>query len=479
MQHDDLMSTTNDLFFDSTDLDQRQVDNQICEALAGADDGEMYLEYTKNDSVLFDDGKVKNASYSTNQGFGLRSVAGEMQGYAHSGLLTPEALSRAVDTVKSTAAGYAGQMDVAPGGTNRPLYTAEDPMLSPSFAEKVDLLAKIDAYARAKDPKVVQVSANISAAWKAVQIRRADGQVLADVRPMVSIRVSVIMEKDGRRESGSYGYGGRKLLDPEITDEKWQHAVHEAMRMAEVNLESVPAPAGEMTVVLGPGWPGVLLHEAVGHGLEGDFNRKGTSLYSGMMGEMVAAPGVTIVDDGTIPDRRGSLSIDDEGTASGYNTLIEDGRLVGYMQDRLNARLMGVKPTGNGRRESYAHLPMPRMTNTYMLAGDKDPAEILNSVDKGIFAVNFGGGQVDITNGQFTFQCTEAYEIENGQIGRPVKGATLIGNGPEVMRQVSMVGTDLALDEGIGVCGKNGQGVPVGLGQPTLKIDRITVGGTA
>lgn len=479
MAANDLMQITDDLFFGETDLDQSNVDQQLRNALSGADDGEMYLEYTKNDSVLFDDGKVKTASYATNQGFGLRSVAGEKQGYAHSGLLTPEALTRAVETVKSTTDGYSGTMDAAPSGTNQALYTAEDPMASPSFANKVELLAKIDAYARAKDPRVVQVSANLSTAWKAIQIRRADGQVLPDVRPMVSIRVSVVMEKDGRRESGSFGYGGRKLLDPELSQEKWQHAVNEAIRMAGVNLESVPAPAGEMTVVLGPGWPGVLLHEAVGHGLEGDFNRKGTSLYSGMMGEMVAAPGVTIVDDGTIADRRGSLSIDDEGTASGYNTLIEAGRLVGYMQDRLNARLMGVRPTGNGRRESYAHLPMPRMTNTYMLAGDRNPQEILSSVDKGVYAVNFGGGQVDITNGQFTFQCTEAYEIDNGKIGRPLKGATLIGNGPEVMRQVSMVGDDLALDEGIGVCGKNGQGVPVGLGQPTLKIDRITVGGTA
>lgn len=480
IRSDDLLAVTNELFFGQTELDQTQVDSSIKSALTNADDGEMYLEYTKSDSIVFDDGKVKSANYSTQQGFGLRSVVEEKAGYAHSGLMTQGAVDDAAQTVRTTADGYQARETVeGPAGTNRALYTSQDPLADPSFAQKVDLLAKVDAYARAKDPRVVQVSASLSAAWKAVQIRRADGQVLPDVRPMVSVRVSVVMEKDGRRESGSHGYGGRVLMSGEVEEAKWQAACDEALRQAEVNLESVPAPAGEMTVMVGPGWPGVLLHEAVGHGLEGDFNRMGTSLYSGMMGEQVAAKGVTIVDDGTIPDRRGSLSIDDEGTQSGYNVLIEDGKLVGYMQDRLNARLMGQRPTGNGRRESYQHLPMPRMTNTYMLNGDKNPAEILGSVDKGVYAVNFGGGQVDITNGQFTFQCTEAYEIEGGKIGRPLKGVTLIGNGPEVMRQVSMIGDDMALDPGIGMCGKNGQGVPVGLGQPTLKIDRITVGGTA
>ena len=359
-----------------------------------------------------------------------------MQGYAHSGLLTPEALSRAVDTVNQQRRVIQDKMDVAPGGTNLPLYTAEDPMLSPSFAEKVALLAKIDAYARAKDPKVVRQRQPIGC-LKAVQIRRADGQVLADVRPMVSTVVQLSWKKMAAGKVLLEAYGGR-VTDPEITDEKWQHAVHEAMRMAEVNLESVLAPAGEMTVVLGPGWPGVLLHEAVGHGLEGDFNRKGTSLYSGMMGEMVAAPGVTIVDDGTIPDRRGSLSIDDEGTASGYNHLDR-----GWPVSRLYA---GSTERSADGRKANGQWPSRKLCSLTNAAHDKHlharrrqrPAEILNSVDKGIFAVNFGGGQVDITNGQFTFQCTEAYEIENGQIGRPVKGATLIGNGPEVMRQVSM-----------------------------------------
>jgi len=340
-------------------------------------------------------------------------------------------------------------------------------------------LAKIDAYVRDKDPRVKQVSASLLGNWQAVEIIRPGGHVASDVRPLVRINVSVVAGEGDRMESGSNGAGGRALYDQWVTAENWQRIADEALRQAIVNLDSVPAPAGEMTVVLGPGWPGVLLHEAVGHGLEGDFNRKKTSAFSGLMGEQVAAKGVTIVDDGTLDSRRGSLTIDDEGTPTGRTVLIEDGILKGYMQDRMNARLMGVDPTGNGRRESYACKPIPRMTNTYMLAGDKDPAEILASVKNGLYAVNFGGGQVDITSGKFVFSCTEAYKIENGKVTAPVKGATLIGNGPEAMKKVSMIGNDLELDTGIGTCGKDGQGVPVGIGQPTLRMEELTVGGTA
>jgi len=347
------------------------------------------------------------------------------------------------------------------------------------FEAKVALLGEMDAYARSRDPLVKQVSASMSGEWQAVQIIRADGERMADVRPLVRLGVSVIVEKDGRMETGSHGIGGRTAYDPYIEPGVWKAAINEALRQALVNLESVPAPAGEVPVVLGPGWPGILLHEAIGHGLEGDFNRKGTSAFSELMGKQVASPGVTIVDDGVIDDRRGSLSIDDEGTPTENTPLIEDGILTGFMQDRMNARLMGMKPTGNGRRQSYAHAPIPRMTNTYMLNGDTEPEDILSSVKDGIYAVNFGGGQVDITSGKFVFSCTEAYIIESGKIGAPVKGATLIGNGPDVLTRVSQVGNDLALDPGVGTCGKDGQGVPVGVGQPTLLIDSITVGGTA
>ncbi|MBN9024623.1 MAG: metalloprotease TldD, partial [Rhizobiales bacterium] len=364
-------------------------------------------------------------------------------------------------------------------GTNRILYTDENPLGSPSFAEKVKLLEAIDAYARSRDPRVRQVSASLAGSWQVVEILRPDGVYRRDVRPLVRVSVSIIAGEGDRQEQGSYGMGGREGFGQFVASDSWHHAVDEALRQALVNLEAVPAPAGTLDVVLGPGWPGVMLHEAVGHGLEGDFNRRGESAFSGLMGQQVAARGVTVVDDGSILDRRGSLSFDDEGTPTQATTLIEDGILVGYMQDRQNARLMGMKPTGNGRRQSYAHVPMPRMTNTIMKSGKDDPAEILGSVKNGLYMVAFGGGQVDITSGKFVFACTEGYRIENGKIGAPVKGAMLIGNGPDAMKRVSMVGNDMALDLGIGTCGKSGQGVPVGVGQPTIRIDQITVGGTA
>lgn len=388
-------------------------------------------------------------------------------------------MKRAAETVQAVRSGKGGTMAEPPSGTNRALYTDENPLGAFSFEDKVKLLSEIDAYARGKDPLVKQVSASIAGEWQAVQIIRADGKRVADIRPLVRLNVSVTVGKGDRMESGSYGAGGRLGFAVFVEPGAWQYQVDEALRQALVNLESVPAPAGEMDVVLGSGWPGILLHEAIGHGLEGDFNRKKTSAFAGLMGYKVAAEGVTVVDDGTLADRRGSLSIDDEGTPTSCTTLIEDGKLVGYMQDRQNARLMGTKPTGNGRRQSYAHAPMPRMTNTCMMAGEREHEEIIASVDKGIYAVNFGGGQVDITSGKFVFSCTEAYMIEKGKVGAPVKGATLIGNGPDVLTRVSMIGNNMEMDPGIGTCGKDGQGVPVGVGQPTIRIDGLTVGGTA
>jgi len=451
----------------------------VANALTGADDGELFLEYRQSESISLDDGKIKSANFDTSMGFGLRAVSGEATGFAHASEFSEGALKRAADTVKAVRSGRGGEAAVGPSGTNTQLYTDVNPIGLIPFETKVELLQKIDAYARAKDPSVVQVSASILGSWQAVRIIRADGQFASDVRPMVRLNVSIMTERDGRRETGSHGMGGRVTYDGLIEETSWKGAVDEALRQSLLNLDSIHAPAGDLTVVLGPGWPGVLLHEAIGHGLEGDFNRKGTSAFSGRIGERVASPGVTVVDDGTLPDRRGSISIDDEGTASSRSVLIEDGILKGYIFDRLNARLMGVRPTGNGRRQSYGSQPMPRMTNTFMLNGDKDPGEIIASVKKGIYAVNFGGGQVDITSGKFVFSATEAYLVENGKIGPAVKGATLIGNGPDVLTRVSMIGNDLALDDGVGTCGKDGQSVPVGVGQPTLRIDGLTVGGTA
>ena len=409
----------------------------------------------------------------------MRSISGDAAGYAHSSELSDEAIKRASATVKAVRSGHGGIYADAPTGTNAKLYSEDNPLGDIAFEDKVGVLSEIDAYLRAKDPRVAQVMASVSGEWQAVQIIRPDGYRAADIRPLVRLNIAVIAQDGDRMESGSHGTGGRTSYQTYLDPNNWRGYADEALRQALLNLESVPAPAGEMTVVLGPGWPGILLHEAIGHGLEGDFNRKKTSAFAGLMGERVASPGVTVVDDGTIHDRRGSLSIDDEGTPTKSTTLIEDGILVGYMQDRMNARLMDMAATGNGRRQSYAHAPMPRMTNTYMLAGDKDPGEILESVENGVYAVNFGGGQVDITNGKFVFTCTEAYLIENGCKGAPVKGATLIGNGPDALTRVSMIGNDMELDPGVGTCGKDGQGVPVGVGQPTMRLDGLTVGGTS
>ncbi len=460
------------------DCSEERVAEIISETLAKADDGELFIEYAQLESLVFDDGRLKAGNYSTNQGFGLRSVADEAVGYAHAGDLSEAALRRASDAVSAVTRGHSGHYADGPARTNRHLYGEENPIGAPSFEDKVKLLQRIDAYLRGKDPKVRQVTASLAAGWQIVNILRADGQRLQDIRPLTRVNISVVVGEDDRQESGSHGMGGRRGFGEFIAEETWQAGADEALRQALINLQAIPAPAGTFDVVLGSGWPGVMLHEAVGHGLEGDFNRKKTSAFAGLLGEQVAAKGVTVVDDGTIEGRRGSLTIDDEGTPSGYNVLIEDGRLVGYMQDRQNARLMGMKPTGNGRRQSHEHVPMPRMTNTYMLSGERTPEEIIASVDKGIYAVSFGGGQVDITSGKFVFGCTEAYLIENGKVGAPVKGAMLIGNGPDAMHRVSMVGNDSKLDTGVGMCGKAGQGVPVGVGQPHLRMDAMTVGGT-
>jgi TldD protein len=473
------MDKTHDLFFEQAALDRGRVQALVDESLANSDDGELFLEYRQSESFVFDDGRLKAATFDTMQGFGLRAVAGEATGYAHASELSEAAIRRAGKTVQAVTHGYSGVAAASPVRTNTRLYSDIDPLHTAEFGAKIKLLEDMNAYARAKDSRVRQVSCSLAGEWQTVEIFRPGGETYRDVRPLVRIGVSVVVEEHGHQESGSYGGGGRSGYETYLDPRYWQDGIDEALRQALVNLASIPAPAGEMTVVLGPGWPGILLHEAVGHGLEGDFNRKKTSAFAGLLGQRVAAPGVTVIDDGTIAGRRGSLTVDDEGTPTTRTVLIEDGILKGYMQDRQNARLMGVGPTGNGRRQSYANSVMPRMTNTYMLGGDKTSAEIIASVDKGIYAVNFGGGQVDITSGKFVFSCTEAYLIESGRIGAPIKGATLIGNGPEALTRVSMIGNDLKLDMGIGTCGKNGQSVPVGVGQPTLRMEGLTVGGTA
>ena len=473
------IAATDDLFFTRAGLDRHRTESIVENALAKADDGELFLEYKQSESLVFDDGRLRSASFDTTQGFGLRAVAGEATGYAHASELSEAAIRRAAETVESVARGYGGTMAEAPARTNRHLYVEDNPLHEVGFGTKVKLLAEIDAYARARDPRVSQVMVNLMGIWQAVQIIRAGGESRSDIRPLVRLNVQVVAAEGDRQESGNEGRGGRGGYSTWLSEDNWKAQVDEALRQALVNLESIDAPAGEMPVLLGPGWPGILLHEAIGHGLEGDFNRKKTSAFAGLMGQRIAVPGVTVVDDGTIPDRRGSLSVDDEGTPTERTVLIEDGRLVGFMQDRMNARLMGMAPTGNGRRESYAFAPMPRMTNTCMLGGDRDPGEILRGMKHGLYAVNFGGGQVDITSGKFVFSCTEAYIIEDGKLGAPVKGATLIGNGPDVLTKVGAIGNDMAMDSGIGTCGKDGQGVPVGVGQPTLLIDALTVGGTA
>ncbi len=475
------LATTDDVFFNRAEamLDRESAERITADALAGTDDGELFLEYRESESISFEQGSIRAANYDTAMGFGLRAVLGEETGYAHAGELSEPALRRAASTVASVRGGRQGAASVGPRSTNSRLYSDASPLTHDGFASRAATLSEIDVYARAKDPRVAQVMASLHGEWQAVQIMRADGSRTADLRPLVRLNVSVVVERDGKRESGTHGLGGREGFDRVLAPQTWRAAVDEALRQAILKLDSVPAPAGEMEVVLGNGWPGILLHEAIGHGLEGDFNRKKTSAFAGLMGQRIASPGVTVVDDGTLPDRRGSLTIDDEGTPTNRTMLIEDGILTGYLQDRLNARLMGVRSTGNGRRESFAHTPMPRMTNTVMLNGTHSPEEMIRSVKKGLYAVNFGGGQVDITSGKFVFSASEAYLIENGRIGAPVRGATLIGNGPDSLTKVEMIGGDMALDPGIGTCGKNGQGVPVGVGQPTLKLRGLTVGGTA
>jgi len=446
-------------------------------ATNGADDGEIFVERKRAEMLAFDDGRLKMASYDASEGFGLRAIKGEVAGYAHSTDVSLAALERASDTARLAVGNGGGTLAMAPERAGPALYSDRDPITDASFPVKVDTLREIDAYAREKDSRVVQVSASIAAALQEVAILRPDGTLLEDIRPMVRLNVSVIVEENGRRETGSHGGGGRVALNGYLAPESWKATVDEALRIALVNLDAVPAPAGVMDVVLGPGWPGILLHEAIGHGLEGDANRKGASVFAGLMGQRIASEGVTVVDDGTIADRRGSITIDDEGTPSSRTTLIEDGILVGFMQDRQNARLLGVAPTGNGRRESYAHAPMPRMTNTIMLDGDTNPDDLVSDMRDGIHAVGFGGGQVDITNGKFVFSCTEAYLVKDGKRGAPVKGATLIGDGATALKQIRALGNDLALDPGMGTCGKAGQWVPVGVGQPSVLIGGLTVGG--
>lgn len=475
------ISTLDNLFFARTGMDKARVERLVTSSMDGMDDGELFLEYNQSEALAFDDGRLKNASFNTAQGFGLRTVLGEATAYAHASDLSEDALKRAAQTVRAV---NHGQNPVAaqtppPFGTNRHLYGEINPLREVAFETKIELLQKIDAYLRGKDSRVKQASASLLGQWQAVQIIKREAQITGDIRPLVRLNVSVIVEHNGRMETGSAGAGGRTPYGEYISEANWKELADEALRQAITNLEAVPAPAGEMPVVLGNAWCGVLLHEAIGHGLEGDFNRKGTSAFAGLMGKQVASKGVTIVDDGTMENRRGSISIDDEGTPSGCTTLIEDGILTGYLQDRLNARLMNMKATGNGRRESFAHQPMPRMTNTYMLAGNDTRESMISSVKKGLYAAHFGGGQVDITSGKFVFSASEAYLIEDGKITAPVKGATLIGNGPDCLTKVRAIGNDMALDDGVGTCGKAGQSVPVGVGQPSLLLDKLTVGGTA
>ena len=473
------LNVSDKIFFgNNADLSLAAAEKLLREGLTKADDGELFLEYCLSESLSWDDGKLKSSTYDIHRGYGLRAVAGEAVGYAHSTDLSLASMKRSMDAVSVVTKNYSGQYAEPPVGTNALLYYDDNPIAENSFTDKIATLQQIDAYARARDPRVKQVMASLYAEWQVVQIIRPDGRRFADVRPLVRISIQVMVEHNGRMESGNFGMGGRKSYAAYLDPKNWQMMVNKALEQAVIKLDSIPAPAGEMMVVLGPGWPGVLLHEAIGHGFEGDFNRKNTSVFSGMMGQRVASPGVTVVDDGTLPDRRGSITIDDEGTPSQRNIIVEDGILTGFLQDRQNARLMNMKPTGNGRRQSYAHAPMPRMTNTYMLNGAHAPEDIIRSVKHGLYAVNFGGGQVDITSGQFVFSASEAYMIEGGKVTAPVKGATLIGKGADALTKIKMVGNDMELDHGVGTCGKDGQSVPVGVGQPTLLLESMTVGGT-
>ncbi|CAN5659909.1 metalloprotease TldD [soil metagenome] len=463
-------------------LDETHLSRALSEITAHrVDDADLYFQYTRSEGWSLEEGIVKTGSFSIDQGVGVRAVSGEKTAFAYSDDISEASLLDAARTVRSISSAAQSRKAKVPApriASSRSLYNGLDPIASLDSAAKIALLGHVEQLARAKDPRVAQVMAGLASEYDVVMVARADGTLAADVRPLVRLSVTVIAEQNGRREMGSAGGGGRFGL-AYFDESRITEYVNEAVKAALTNLEARPAPAGEMTVVLGPGWPGILLHEAIGHGLEGDFNRKGSSAFSGRIGQRVAAKGVTVLDDGTIADRRGSLNVDDEGNASQRNVLIDDGILKGYIQDSMNARLMGVKPTGNGRRESYAHIPMPRMTNTYMLGGDKEPAEVIASIKKGLYASNFGGGQVDITSGKFVFSASEAFWVENGKIQYPVKGATIVGNGPDALTRVTMIGNDMKLDSGVGTCGKEGQSVPVGVGQPTLRIDGLTVGGTA
>jgi TldD protein len=476
----DALALARDLILRPAGLDEGRIDGALSTVLGAAvDAADIYFQLARDESWALEDGIVKEGSASIEQGVGVRALAGEKTGFAYSDEIVLPALEEAARAARAIASsGASGRVPALAPATGHSLYLPIDPVGSLSDDDKVAWLERVDRETRRIDPRIVQVMASVSSSFEVVLVARSDGRLAADVRPLVRFNVSVIAEQDGRREAGYSGMGGRISLAELVAGERPLALGREAARQALVNLGAVPAPAGAMTVVLGPGWPGILLHEAIGHGLEGDFNRKGTSAFSGRVGERVAAEGVTVVDDGTLSARRGSLNVDDEGTPTQCTTLIEDGILKGYLQDSLNARLMGTRSTGNGRRESFAHMTLPRMTNTYMRPGRHDPGEILASVERGIYAVNFGGGQVDITSGKFVFSAAEAYLIENGKVGAPIKGATLIGNGPDVLTRVSMVGNDLKLDDGIGTCGKEGQSVPVGVGQPTLRIDGLTVGGT-
>ena len=448
-------------------------------ATKNSDDGEIFFEQRQTETITFDDSRVKSANFDTSEGMGMRSVCGEITGYAHSTDLSFSALSKMIPIVQKASQEKMHLFADAPKKTTKTMYDPSNPISELTFAKKVKILQEVDDFTRSLDPNIKQVTATISSSNQKIFILRPDGSSSSDIRPMVRLNISILLESNGQRENGYTGIGGRDNLLSFLKPEVWQNAASEALRIARVNIHAKPAPAGVMDLVLGPGWPGILLHEAIGHGLEGDFNRKGSSAFSGLMGQRIAAPGVTVLDDGTIPDRRGSITIDDEGTPSAKNTLIEDGILVGYMQDRQNARLMGVAATGNGRRESFAHAPMPRMTNTYMLGGNTAPGDILSDLKDGIYAVGFGGGQVDITNGKFVFSCTEAYRVRNGIIGAPLKGVTLIGDGATALKHIRAIGNDMALDPGMGNCGKQGQWVPVGVGQPTMMIGGLTIGGAA
>ncbi len=465
-------------FFEKTDLTRKDAENIISETLNKCDDGELYLEDSKSENILLDDNKIKSSSYSSDLGFGFRAISGEIVAYSHSNEISKDSLNQSSKNLQSTLKSSKGTYNHEIPKTNKNFYNDINPIEEKDLNSKLEVLNKVNDYLRSKDSNVKQVTSSFSGEQKSIEIIRLGGQSITDVRPLVRFNVSVMLEKNGRKETGVYGIGGRQSYDSYLDNENWKNVCDEAYRIASVNLESKPAPAGEMKVVLGPGWPAILIHEAIGHGLEGDFNRKKTSAFSDLMGQRVASEGVTIVDDGTIDKRRGSLTIDDEGTPTERTVLIENGILKNFMQDRLNARLMKTKSTGNGRRESYKHVVLPRMRNTMMLSGKNTQDEMISSVDKGIFAVSFGGGQVDITSGKFVFNCTEAYEIIDGKIGSPIKGATLIGDGPSILKEVSMVGNDMMLDPGIGTCGKAGQGVPVGVAQPSILIDKMTVGGT-